>query len=264
MNMIKTYGFRLLPLLLLVIPLGSASPGNEEYWLKKLSPEEKEAFDVINWQRETKDLTPLHLNGELSSAIREELTKLVEAEKDSPTVAENTKRLLPSLPGKCYLFTDTTILEVLAHLRQKGEIRQQMLDGKNLSVAIAHAEGKQNATCTYICFSNYFMDYLIREEIALSPGDETGRLVSAEIEGKCNARYLKVLCYPGTRFLFLQEPEEVYEEEMEVRGDSSFVISLPIDKFGKGTWSIAILVRNTRSEPYELVKLFKRGEQPSQ
>jgi hypothetical protein len=37
------------------------------------------------------------------------------------------------------------------------------------------------------------------------------------------------------------------------------VVSLPVGKFGKETWIIAVFVRNDPKESYELVKFFKRG-----
>jgi hypothetical protein len=158
------------------------------------------------------------------------------------------------------LLTDTTNQGILTRLRQNGALREQMLNSTNLSLTIATTKTKQNITHTWLYFSSYFIDYVMEDEMRISDGNEKGYLVSREMKGKSNAKYMKILYYVGTRLPFLEQPKKSLEEDLKLTEDSSFVVSLPIDKFGKEPWSIAVFVRNNVEEPYEQVKFLKERE----
>jgi hypothetical protein len=115
-------------------------------------------------------------------------------------------------------------------------------------------------THTWIYFSRYFADYLISVEMAIPDGDTMGRVVSETIEGRTNAKYMKMLCYQDRKLPLLERDDEVYVKELEVDQDSSFVFSLPINKFREQPWSIALFARTDPSIPYELVGFITKGE----
>jgi|GEM_PF-1611604 len=238
----------------------SAHSTQREYWMKRLSPHEKAILEAMNGERISKDLPSLLLNGELSEAMGQELAKFTEAEQDSPSVGDRIRELFSGLQQDVYVLTDTTTEEAVARLKSAGALRNQMLCRENRSVIIAtrEAEGSPSHTCIY--FSKYVLDFMLTDELQILPGSDTGRLVSQEIKGESNAKFLKLLCYQGARLPFFLGTEEVFEEEVSLPENGRISVSVPVERFGKEVWRVAIFVRNKPSEVYELVTFLKRGE----
>jgi hypothetical protein len=231
-----------------------------QYWVERLSPHEKAILEALNKERISKKLPSLQLNGELSEAMGQELAKFTEAEQDSPSVGDRIRELFSGLQQDVYVLTDTTTEEAVGRLKSAGALSDQVLCRENRSVIIAtrEADGVPSHTCIY--FSKYVLDFMLTDELQILPGSDTGQLVSQEIKGQSNAKFLRLLCYQGTRLPFFLGNQEVFEEELSLPEDGRFSVSIPVERFGKEAWRVAVFVRNKSSEKYELVTFLKRGD----
>lgn len=245
---------------LIALLCDSGHSTQREYWIKRLSPHEKAMLEAMNKERISKKLPSLQLNGELSEAMEQELAKFTEAEQDSPSVGERIRELFSGLQQEVYVLTDTTTEEAIGRLKSPGPLSDQVLCRENRSVIITTREADGGPSHTCICFSKYVLDFMLTDELQILPGSDTGQLVSQEIKGQSNAKFLKLLCYQGTRLPFFLGTEEVFEEELSLPENGRFSVSIPLERFGKEAWRVAVFLRNKPSEMYELVTFLKRGE----
>jgi hypothetical protein len=232
-----------------------------KYRAYEFSENELQIIEVLKEKRTEKKIKSFYANPRISEAINQELENIFK-QGSKKEIGMSLDTLQSYLGGVCFVIEAKSMNKLLRQLNQNVKLQKEVGDSTNLMIALGltHAT-KINEIYCIIYFSKYSIEYGISMESG-PPTPPTGGsppdrvfLKHEEINGKCNAAYIKYCLYETRGLPFHINKEDFPTGELQIDENGDFTISISYNTHENEVKHLAIFAKTNSSEAYSLVDI---------
>jgi len=232
-----------------------------KYHAYEFSEKELRIIEVLKKNRAEKKVKAFDVNPRISEATSKGLENMFR-EGTQKEIGKNLDTLKSYLGGVCFIMRGESMSKLLRQFNQNERLQKEVGDSTNLMMALGltHAT-KTNEIYCIIYFSKYSIEYGISMTSGLPPPQPGGGtpdtifLRHEEINGKCNAKYIKYYLYEARGLPFHIEKEDFLIGELQTDENGGFTISISYNAHKNKVKHLAIFARTNPSEAYSLVDI---------
>jgi hypothetical protein len=234
-----------------------------KYRAYEFSESELQIIGVLKKNRAEKKVKAFDVNPRISEAINQELENIFK-QGSKKEIGMSLDTLQSYLGGVCFIIRGESMSNLLKQLNQNERLQKEIGDSTNLMTAfgLSHTTKTDKIYCIL-----YFCKYPIEYGISMVSGPPTPPtgggppdsvfLKHEEINGKCNAEYIKYCLYEARGLPFHIEKEDLPTGEIQTVENGGFTISISYNSNNNEVKHLAIFARNNLSEVYSLSDIIR-------
>ncbi len=234
-----------------------------KYRAYEFSEKELQIIEVLKKNRAKNKVKAFDVNPRISEGLSKELENIFR-QRTQKEIGKNLDTLQSYLGGICFIMKAESMSKLLGQLRENERLQKEVGDSTNLMMAIGLTQTtKTNEMHCIIYFCKYSIEYGISMVSGIPPPPPCGGtpdtvfLRHEEINGICNAKYIKYCLYEARGLPFHIEKENFLTGELQTDENGDFTISISYNAHKNKAKHLAIFAKTNLAEAYSLIDIIR-------